>query len=235
VDYDTIALQKQQQEGGPSMDKIDYLRTICGVFLEGKAVCEGYARAMQYLLQKCGVESAEAAGFILKENGERDGGHAWNIVKIDGDYYYMDSTWDDSSNTVQTVKSDDVGFKYFCITTEELTRTRDLSLNPTDMPNCTATRGNYYYHNDLVLDSYDLDKIKIIAQTAAKNNSKSFTFKCTGRSLFEQTMAQLCSEGQDCYETLKAAAKHDKQILTNTYSYSYDKNIFTVTVKFKYK
>ena len=235
VDYDTIALNKETAEGGPAEDKIDYLRTICGVFLDGKAVCEGYARAIQYLLQKCGVESAEVAGYILKDNGERDGGHAWNIIKIDGDYYYLDSTWDDSSNTVQTVKTNDLGFNYFAITTEELTRTRDLSLNPTDMPNCTAIRGNYYYHNDLVLDSYDLDKIKIIAQTAAKNNSKSFTFKCTGRSLFEQTMAQLCSEGQDCYEALKAAAKHDKQILTNTYSYSYDKNIFTITVKFKYK
>ena len=40
VDYDTIALNKQEQEGGPAKDKIDYLRTICGVFLDGKAVCK---------------------------------------------------------------------------------------------------------------------------------------------------------------------------------------------------
>ena len=235
VDYDTIALNRQQQEGGPAKDKIDYLRTICGVFLDGKAVCEGYARAMQYLLQKCGVECAEVAGYIRKETGERDGAHAWNILKIDGDYYYLDTTWDDSSNTVQTVKTNDLGFDYFCITTDELTRTRDVDLYPTDVPSCDATRGNYYYHNDMVLDTYDLNKIKAIAQTAAKNKSNSFTFKCKTKALFEQAMSQLCSVGQDCYDALKAAAKIDKQILSNTYSYSYDKNIWTITVKFKYK
>ncbi len=235
VDYDTIALNKQQQQGGPAKDKIDYLRTICGVFLEGKAVCEGYARAMQFLLQKCGIECAEAAGHIRKETGEREGGHAWNILKIDGDYYYLDTTWDDSSNTVQTVKTNDLGFDYFCITTEELTRTRDVDMCPTDVPNCDATRGNYFYHNDCVLDGYDLNKIKAIAQTAAKNECRSFAFKCKSKALFEQAMSQLCSEGQDCYDVLKAAAKSDKKILTNTYSYSYDKNMWTITVRFKYK
>lgn len=235
VDYDTIALNKQKEEGGPARDKIDYLRTICGVFLDGKAVCEGYARAMQYLLQKCGVECAEVAGYIRKETGERDGAHAWNIVKVDGDYYYLDTTWDDSSNTVQTVKSNDTGFDYFCITTDEISRTRDVDLCPTDVPNCVATRGNYYYHNDFVLDSYDLNKIKAIAQTAAKNQSKSFTFKCKTKALYDQALTQLCAVGQDCYDVLKAASKINKKILSNTYSYSYDKNIWTITVKFKFK
>lgn len=235
VDYDTIALNKQKEEGGPARDKIDYLRTICGVFLDGKAVCEGYARAMQYLLQKCGVECAEVAGYIRKETGERDGAHAWNIVKVDGDYYYLDTTWDDSSNTVQTVKSNDTGFDYFCITTDEISRTRDVDLCPTDVPNCGATRGNYYYPNDFVLDSYDLNKIKAIAQTAAKNQSKSFTFKCKTKALYDQALTQLCAVGQDCYDVLKAASKINKKILSNTYSYSYDKNIWTITVKFKFK
>ena len=235
VDYDTIALNKQKQEGGPSDKKIDYLRTICGVFLDGKAVCEGYARAMQYLLQKCGIECAEIAGNIRKETGELDGGHAWNIVKIDGDYYYLDTTWDDSSNTIQTVKSNDLGFNYFCITAEELLRTRNIDLSPTDMPACNATRANYFHHNDYVLDSYDLNKIKAIAQTAARNKSKALTFKCTSKALFEQTLNQLCAAGEDGYEALKAAAKVDKKILTNTYSYSYDQNIWTITIRFKYK
>ena len=48
---------------------------------------------MAYLLQKCGIESAEVVGNVIKESGERDGTHAWNIIKIDGDYYYLDTTW----------------------------------------------------------------------------------------------------------------------------------------------
>lgn len=235
VDYDTIALNRETQAGGPAPDKIDYLRTICGVLLDGKAVCEGYARAMQYLLQKCGIECAEVAGHIRKENGEFDGAHAWNILKVDGDYYYLDTTWDDSSNTVQTVKKNDLGFDYFCITTEELTRTRELDLCPTDVPPCDATRGNYYHHNDYVLDTYDLSKIKAIAQTAAGSKCKSFTFKCNSKELLDETLSRLCTDGQDCYDALKAAAKIDKQIASNTYSYTYDRNIWTVTVNFRYE
>ena len=234
VDYDTVALEREEKAGGPADGKIDYLRSICGVFLNGKAVCEGYARAMQYLLQKCGVECAEMAGDIHKENGENGGGHAWNILKVDGDYYYLDTTWDDSSSTIQSVKNTNLGFDYFCITTDELTRTRDLKFCPTDAPVCDATRANYYYHNDAVLESYDLNKIKTIAQTAATNKSKFFTFKCKTKALFEDTLQRLCADGQDCFDTLRFAAKADKRIVEG-YTYSYDKNLWTITVYFKYK
>ncbi len=235
VDYDTIALNRQKQEGGVAKDKIDYLRTICGVFINGKAVCEGYARALQYLLQKCGVECAEAAGYVRKENGEIDCGHAWNIVRIDGDYYYIDTTWDDSSNTIQDVKKNDLGFNYFCITTEELMRTRDLTLCPVEMPSCYAIKANYYYHNGLVIDSYDLNKIKAFAEAAAENKRADFTFKCKTRAVYDTALNQLCIQGGDCFEVIKAAAKHNKQINTSSYSYTYDKNIWTITVKFKFK
>lgn len=234
VDYDTVTLNREKKAGGPAEDEIDYLRSICGVFLDGKAVCEGYARAMQYLLQKCGVECAEMAGDIRKENGESGGGHAWNILKVDGDYYYLDTTWDDSSNTIQAVKNYNLGFDYFCITTEELLRTRDLSHCPTDAPVCNATRANFYYHNDAVLESYDLNKIKTIAQAAAKNKQQFFTFKCKTRELYQDTLSRLCADGQDCYDVLRFAAKADKKI-SEAYTYSYDPNLWTITVNFKYK
>ena len=235
VDYDTIALNKEKKEGGPNQNKIDYLRTICGVFIDKKAVCEGYARTVQYLLQKCGIECAEAVGFIRKENGERSVAHAWNILKIDGDYYYLDTTWDDSSNTIQTVKRNDLGFDYFCITTDELTRTRDVSLSPADMPVCNAVRANYYYHNDLVLDSYDLNKIEEIAKRAAKNKEKFFTFKCKTRQLYDQILHQLCVSGKDCYDVLKGAAKANRQVSSSKYLYLYDVDIWTITIIFDMK
>ena len=86
-----------------------------------------------------------------------------------------------------------------------------------------------------MLESYDLNQIKTIAQAAAKNHCKSFTFKCKTKAVYDQAMAQICSVGDDCYAALKAAAKMDKKILTNTYAYMYDKNIRTITVVFKYK
>ena len=77
--------------------------------------------------------------------------------------------------------------------------------------------------------------LKIILKNIAKNQSSFFTFKCQTKALYDQALSQLCANGQDCYDALKAAAKINKKILTNTYSYSYDKNIWTITVKFKFK
>lgn len=235
VDYDTVSLKKQKQNGGEKAGEIDTLRTICGVFLNQKAVCEGYARAVQYLLQKCGIECAEAAGTIQKEDGETGGGHAWNLLKIDGEYYHLDATWDDSSDTIQSVKKTDFGFDYFCVTTEEILRTRSMELCPIKLPECRATRGNYYYHNNFVMEHYSIDWLKDLAEKAVKNKNSSFIFKCKTKTVFEQALHRLCDNGEDCYEVLKFAQKADRKLSSSSYSYRYDKNIWTITILFKYR
>jgi hypothetical protein len=170
-----------------------------------------------------------------KDTGERDGAHAWNMVKIDGDYYYLDPTWDDSSNTVQTVKNNHMDFDYFCITTEELLRTRDTDLCPVAMPTCNATRANYFYHNDWVLDTYDLKRIKEIAKAAGKNQSKAVAVKFSSQESFEEAKQRLCVDYQDGYAALKEAAKADRKIETDAYGYNYDDHIRTIMIRFKYK
>jgi len=233
VDYDTIALNRTKQQ--TETNGIDYLRTICGVFLNGKAVCEGYARAMQYLLHKCGIECAEVAGNTFEEDGTKGEPHAWNILKIDGEYYYMDVTWDDSSDTIQAVKVTDMGFNYFCITTEELLRTRRIDLNPVEPPLCTATAANYYTHNNLVLNTYSMERIKSIAADAAARKQTFFTIKLSTAELYEETLRRLFVEGDEFSEAVRAAAKVDKRIATDSCRYSHNKPLRTVTVRFKYK
>jgi len=225
IDYDTVALENESRDGG-----IDYIRTICGVFLNGKAVCAGYAKALQYLLQKCGVECAYVTGHILKEE---DGGHAWNMVKIDGDYYYVDTTWDDSSNTSQEVKNTDVEFDYFCVTTEEMSRSRTPDLAPTEMPACVAKRANYYYHNNLVIDSYDIEKLKVMASDAARAGRSTVTFKCSTVEVYAEAYLHLFMDGQDCYVLLEEAKKADPAIDASSCTHWADENIRTVTLKFK--
>ncbi len=234
VDYDTIALNRTKKNDAES-NGIDYLRTICGVFLNGKAVCEGYARAMQYLLHKCGIECAEVAGNTFEEDGSAGEAHAWNILKIDGEYYYMDVTWDDSSDTIQTVKETDMGFNYFCVTTEELFRTRRIDLTPVEPPLCTATAANYYTHNNLVLNTYSMERIKAIAADAAAKGQTFFTIKLSTAELYEETLRRLFVEGDEFAEAVREAAKVDKKIATGSCRYSHNKPIRTITVRFKYK
>lgn len=87
----------------------------------------------------------------------------------------------------------------------------------------------------LVLDSYDLNRIKSIAQTAANNQSGSFTFKCKTKAVYDQALAQLCIDSQNCLEVIKAAAKVNKKIDAGKYTYHHDGKILTITIYFKFK
>lgn len=61
--------------------------TPLGVFINRKAVCQGYAEAYMYLLGKVGIYSYLCSSDDLN--------HAWNIVYVDNAYYHVDLTWDD--------------------------------------------------------------------------------------------------------------------------------------------
>jgi len=61
-----------------------------GALIEQSAVCEGYARAAQLIFELCDVPSYYVVG------DTPGGGHAWNLVQIDGNWYQLDTTWNDA-------------------------------------------------------------------------------------------------------------------------------------------
>ncbi len=64
---------------------------------EHHAVCDGYAQAFVYLLQQMGINAAVAVGNAGTDDANM-GGHAWAVVELDGDWYEVDSTWDDQED-----------------------------------------------------------------------------------------------------------------------------------------
>ncbi len=67
--------------------------TAYGAMINHTAQCQGYAQLFYLMTAKAGVESRVIIG---SANG---GGHAWNIVKINGTFYQVDSTWDAGAET----------------------------------------------------------------------------------------------------------------------------------------
>ncbi len=61
--------------------------TTYGVFVNRSAVCQGYALAYKYLLNQVGIECHMVTSDAMN--------HAWNLIKLDGQYYQVDVTWDD--------------------------------------------------------------------------------------------------------------------------------------------
>ena len=77
------------------IEKADYAassamnQSAYSALVNGDTVCAGYARAFQYLMQQLGIPCYYCTGY----SGEA---HAWNIAQIDGEYYNVDVTWDDT-------------------------------------------------------------------------------------------------------------------------------------------
>lgn len=131
----------------------DLAHTAFGAFVTdstetaNSAVCDGYAFAYEYLLQQAGVEVTVVFGRAGSPDSIEN--HAWNLIKLDGDWYEVDTTWDDhelesdSSNEysemIQNALDDEDFVKrlshyMFMLTTEEIS-----SFNPEDY-------GNYYVY-----------------------------------------------------------------------------------------
>ncbi|WP_167956372.1 InlB B-repeat-containing protein [Anaerosporobacter faecicola] len=75
--------------GSPSRER--WAHSIVGVFddVHNQAVCEGYAKAFQLLMNACGINCLYIPGY-----GD-GGGHGWNKVQLGGQWYNVDTTWDD--------------------------------------------------------------------------------------------------------------------------------------------
>lgn len=63
---------------------------IYNFLLTGKGTCEAYMLLYTAVLRECGIKAHFAASDSLS--------HIWNIVRIDGEWYHVDLTWDDSAS-----------------------------------------------------------------------------------------------------------------------------------------
>ena len=77
----------------------DYNQTLYSALCQQETVCAGYARAFQYLMTSLGVPCYYCEGSALSSSSADNDwdSHAWNIVLLDGSYYNVDLTWDDTS------------------------------------------------------------------------------------------------------------------------------------------
>ena len=114
---------------------ISYLKSafdIYGAFINKKGVCEAYSKAFQTLCYAVGINANQAVGV----------GHMWNTVKLDGDWYYVDVTWDDPIVNGGTI--DIISYDYFNKTTAQMHVAHSLDPNSyLKVPVCKGTKYAY--------------------------------------------------------------------------------------------
>jgi transglutaminase/protease-like cytokinesis protein 3 len=116
----------------------EYIYTMYGALVHEDAVCQGYAEAFQYLSTLAGLEN------IIIQGTAGGLAHAWNMVKLEDEWYHVDTTWDDPVMPGGTqVKR----YDYLNITSEQMSK--DHQYNTDDYPVATGEQYNYYVYMDL--------------------------------------------------------------------------------------
>ena len=185
------------------------LSTAYGALHDREAVCAGYSRAFQLLCQCAGLDCVCINGFARNE-GEYDivnDGHAWNAAKLSGDWYMIDTTWDDNDD-------DFYKYFYFNLTSSQIRMNHMMNTWETDsdgvlkwntnlyLPNCIAETYNYYAFDSNCLTVTDPGDDQIVSELMKAVNAgrDHVTLYLDPNQLsFDQAYEALLDRGEDSY------------------------------------
>ncbi|MGN0502478.1 MAG: transglutaminase domain-containing protein, partial [Ruminococcus sp.] len=145
------------KEAAESDELIGHENDAYGALVEKKAVCEGYSRAFQLLCNRLGID-------CICISGSGDGeSHSWNNVMLDGEWYEVDVTWNDTDGNPEIPI-----YNYFNVTSDKFSESHitsplysEISLSEYESsdyyynifaPVCTGTKYYYYSYSCVTVD-----------------------------------------------------------------------------------
>ncbi len=156
---------------------------VSQTLLNGSAICEGYAKAMQLLLNEVGIENYLVLGEDASKNTQTEC-HMWNVVKIDGKNYHLDVTWDDFED------GDSFCYMYFNVTDADISGDHK-NIEPSDN-NCISYDANYFYMNGTFLQSFDgFDSLIHPTVNMLKSGSVNVEFRFADKDDYNKAVATI--------------------------------------------
>ncbi len=142
-----------------------------GVLVSGKAVCDGYAEAFFLMMTCLDIDCDIIVGMA------DDQLHAWNQVELDGNWYNVDITWDDSiPDTGNLVKHTYVNIDDAALA---VTHTWEAEFYHT----CESNIYNYYVKTLAAFDDYDSFKTGILQQISRGSVLEGIIYNYSGSDI----------------------------------------------------
>lgn len=211
-------------------DTADEPYSAYGCLVDGRAVCEGYAKAMQILCTKAGIKCIPVAGKAY------DGGtvqpHLWNKVMIDGEWTNMDLTWDDP---VTDAGEDYIRYDYFGITDAECAKDHTADDNKfLSYPEAFSSGANYYRRNGLYAqEDDDISQMMCSSVTEAMTDGSGLArLKCADKEVYSNAEDTLFDEnGGIIFDVLRRAySQAGGDWSTSKYAVIKNDDLYTVTI-----
>lgn len=180
----------------------DSKHTAYGALVGGKAVCDGYSHAFQLLCRRLGIECTIVEG-TSEFNSDADNGHMWNCILLDGDWYHVDVTWNDSTKAACRAEH----YFYLNLTGEEIARDHAVSGSYESrgensggffnifVPECNSDRLNFCKLNFVTIkDPEQDDDILAVLIQASRQKSSFCAYLIDGEEDFSDMAAKIVEQ-----------------------------------------
>ena len=170
--------------------KKPYSHEIIGPLGQGVGVCEGIAKAVKVLCDALGLWCMIAICGNNPEKGIKYR-HTWNIVRIGGQYYHLDATFDNSL-TRGAREDAECRYDYFNLDDKAMFRDHEPLIAPA--PVCTDN--GHFYYKEKKLSFTKMEEVKKRAQQAVKKG-KVLTFHWRGSYLTRDVLREILNVLED--------------------------------------
>lgn len=170
---------------GVHYDKLKkpYSHEIIGPLTQGVGVCEGIAKSVKILCDALGLWCIIVISDAAPDKGIKYR-HAWNILRLDGQYFHLDATFDGSLSRDGVIRYD-----YFNLDDKRLLRDHQPAMYP--IPSCTA--GDRFYYREKKHSFTKIEEVSKRAQQAMRKNTP-LIFHWRGGHLTRELIQELVCE-----------------------------------------
>lgn len=159
-------------------------QNIYSAFVRKETVCAGYAKANQYLLNRLGIYCSYVMGTAESEGKAES--HAWNIVRCNGNYYYVDVTWADPLFTgKKPATGEEIQYDYLCCNENTIAGTHKKEKGY-EYPECSLDDLNYYRMKGVFYETADEQELLSKMYQSIDAKEASITFKFSDSATYQK-------------------------------------------------